>query len=184
MDARTWSRLVDPIKRRVASMLVRGVISLVNSAAKMQTIQVNARAGVPFDSVEHFEPYGFTSNPKDGAEAILAAINGNRDHTVAIIVGDRRYRLTGLQSGEAALYDDQGQKVYLTRAGIIIDGAGKPVTFKNLPKVRMECDLDVTGEIKDNCDTTGTTISHIRGVANIHTHNTPSGVSDVPNQVM
>lgn len=184
MDARTWSRLVDPIKRRVASMLVRGVISLVDSAAQMQTIQVKARAGDTFDHIEHFEPYGFTSNPKNGAEALLAAINGNRDHTVAIVVGDRRFRLTGLQSGEAALYDDQGQKIYLTRAGIVVDGAGKQATFMNLPKVRMECDLDVVGEIKDRCDTDGTTVSHMRDVSNIHNHNTPSGVSDVPNQVM
>lgn len=185
MDPRTWKRLTDPIKRRIASMLVRGVVSLINSADKMQTVQVQARAGDTFDHLEHFEPYGYTSNPKTGAEAILAAINGNRDHTVAIVIADRRYRLTSLKPGEVALYDDQGQKIYLTRAGIIVDGAGKQVTITNTPKTRMECDLDVVGEVKDLCDTSGSTLSHVRDVFDNHDHAGDSGgTTSKPNQVM
>ncbi len=38
-------------------------------------------------------------------------------------MSDRRYRLKGLQTGEVAVYDDQGQSVTLTREGIVVDGA-------------------------------------------------------------
>ncbi|TKV19105.1 baseplate assembly protein, partial [Citrobacter sp. TBCS-14] len=74
-------------------------------------------------------------------------------------VSDRRYRMKGLKTGEVAIYDDQGQSVTLTRAGIVVDGGGKVITFKNAPKARFEMDLDVTGQIKDLCDTSGQTMS-------------------------
>ncbi|WP_431477838.1 phage baseplate assembly protein domain-containing protein [Massilia eburnea] len=59
---------------------------------------------------------GFTSVPKPGAEGVVVFVGGNRDHGLVIAVEDRRFRLKGLASGEVAIYDDQGQKVHLTRA--------------------------------------------------------------------
>lgn len=85
----------------------------------MRTIQAETMAGDLRDDVEHFEPYGFTSEPKTGAEPLIVALDGDRD-PIAICVADRRYRLTGLTSGEVALYDDQGQEVVLAREGIRI----------------------------------------------------------------
>lgn len=86
----------------------------------MRTIQAETMAGDLRDDVEHFEPYGFTSEPKTGAEPLIVALDGDREHSTAICVADRRYRLTGLTSGEVALYDDQGQEVVLAREGIRI----------------------------------------------------------------
>lgn len=54
----------------------------------------------------------------------MAAVGGLRSHGIVIAVEDRRYRMTGLQSGEVALYDDLGQQVYLTREGILIKSPG------------------------------------------------------------
>jgi phage gp45-like len=78
--------------------------------------------------LEHFEPYGFTSRPKDPdatgqAEAVFVSIGGNNDHQIAIVVGDRRYRLKDLEKGEVALFDDQGAFVKLSSAGIIVEPA-------------------------------------------------------------
>ena len=89
-------------------MLVRGTVVLVDSARKLQALQMRLTAGEIKDNLEHFEPYGFTSNPLAGAEGIAAFIGGDRSHGVLLVVADRRYRIQALQPGEVA-----GLMVYL-----------------------------------------------------------------------
>jgi phage baseplate assembly protein V len=79
------------------------------------------------DQVEHFEPYGFTSHPLPGAEALLLSLNGRRSHTLAGVVTDRRHRKTGLAPGEAALYSHEGDYVHLKNGRIIEVLAGAKV---------------------------------------------------------
>lgn len=120
MNARAWQQLTAPILRRIRLMLTRGLVKLVDPSTLLQSLQVEALAGEVLDGIEHFEPYGFTGHPYAGAEVVLASIGGRRAQSIVICVADRRYRLTGLAEGEVALYDDQGQKVHLKRAGIDI----------------------------------------------------------------
>ena len=120
-----FSRLIAPFARRLGNLLARGSVSAVNGAGKMRTLQIRMMAGEVKDNVEHFEPYGFTSEPLAGAEHVTAFFDGDRSHGVTLVVADRRYRLTGLESGEAAIHDDLGQKVHLTRDGIVIKTAKK-----------------------------------------------------------
>lgn len=181
-----FSRLIAPFVRRIGNLLARGTVAAVNAATKMQSLQMRLLAGEVKDAVEHFEPYGFTSNPKPGAEGVAVFLDGDRSHGIVLVVADRRYRLKSLASGEMAIHDDQGQKVHLTRGGIVIDGAALPIVIQNAPtvtvkaatKVRMETPLlEVTGEIKDNTDTTGKTMSGMRTAYNGHTHTDPQGGS-------
>ena len=144
---------------RVRGMISRAVISLVNDAAKLQALQVTLMADQTPDDVEHFQHYGLTSVPHAGAEGIALAIAGSTGHTAIINVDDRRYRLTGLQGGEVALYDDLGHKVHLTRDGIVIDGAGQDIRIINAPTVHIETNLHVTGAITADGDITGVGIS-------------------------
>lgn len=183
---REVSRLLVPIVRRIRLMAARAVVTVINDALKMQAVQVKLLDGEVRDNVERFQNYGFTSVPFSGAEGVYLSIGGDRDHGVVICVDDRRYRLKSLQPGETALYDDQGQKVHLTRNGIVVDAAGKTVTVQNAitvtikasTKVRMETPLlEVTGEIKDNCDATGKTMSGMRDIYNSHIHTDPQGGS-------
>lgn len=186
MNERLIARALAPYARRLGNLLARGVVSVVNAGAKMQALQVKLLAGEVKDGVEHFEPYGFTAHPKPGAEAVGVFFDGDRSHGAVIVVADRRFRLTGLAPGEAALYDDQGQKIHLTRAGIVIDGAGKPVTVTNTTKLRVEAPLlECTGQIKDLCDSNGKTMSGMRGTYNAHTHPGDSGgTTGTPSQGM
>ena len=191
-----FGKLIAPFARRLGNMLARGSVTAVSGGSKMRTLQIRMMAGETKDNVEHFEPYGFTSEVKSGSEPIAAFFDGDCSHGVVLVVADRRYRLTGLQSGEVALYDDQGQKVYLTRNGIVIDGANKPLVIQNVPtttvkaatKVRLETPLlEVTGDIKDKCDSTGKTMSGMRTTYNTHTHNennAAGGPTNQPNQQM
>ena len=183
---RQLGRALAPLARGLQNLFSRGVVSAVNPAGKMQTVQIQLLTGEGKDNVEHFEPYGFTAHPHVGAEQATGFVEGDRSHGIVLIVADRRYRLTGFAAGEVAIYDDQGQKVHLTRNGIVIDGAGLPVTITNTPKVRMETErLECTGEIKDRCDSDGMTLEGMRTVYNTHTHPGDSGgTTGQPNQGM
>jgi phage baseplate assembly protein V len=178
-------KMTEDMRGKVQLMVGRALLMAVNDQGAIQTAQVQLLAEEVHDDAERIQEYGFTSVPKKGAEAVVTFVGGNRDHGLIIAVDDRRYRLKGLQSGEVAIYDDQGQKVHLTRAGIVVDGAGKQITFKNAPKARMEMDLEVTGDIKDKCDTSGKTMAGMRTIYNGHDHNDPQGGAvEPPNQQM
>lgn len=122
---------------RLRGMVSRCVVSLVSDSFKMQALQVTMMEGQTSDDVEHFQHYGFTSVPLPGAEGVALAVGGSTGHTIVINVDDRRYRLKGMRDGEVALYDDQGQKVHMTRDGIVVDGGGKPVNIINTPSVTI-----------------------------------------------
>ncbi len=115
MVARTVSRLVAPLSRRVRLMARRAVVKLVYDDPKMQELQLAIFSGEVRDRVERWEDYGFSSHPIPGAEALVLALGGNTDHGAVVKVGDRRYRIRGLAQGEVAFYDDQGQVVHLKR---------------------------------------------------------------------
>lgn len=185
MSERLIARMTAPLARGLGNMLARGTVVLANAASKMQTLQVKLLSGEVKDGVEHFEGYGLTAKPHPGAECIALFFGGDRSHGVVIAVADRRYRLIGLAEGEVALHDDLGHKVHLTRAGIVINGAGQQITFLNTPKIRMECDLDVTGQVKDLCDTApGRTMAQMRTTYTGHTHNETGSVTAGPNQAV
>lgn len=158
------------MSRGLSNLLARAVVRGLNTATKCQMLQIEMAGGEGKSDIEHMEPYGFTAAPHTGAEAVAAYFDGDRSHGVVLVVSDRRYRIKGLASGEVAVYDDQGQSVTLTRAGIVVDGAGKPITFTNAPKARFEMDIEATGEIKDKCDSSGVTMSDMRISYNGHTH--------------
>lgn len=163
------------IGNRVRLMVARAVIGLVNDAAMLQAVQVQLRADEVRDRAERFQNYGHTSVPLAGAEGIAVAVGGSTDHMVVIVVDDRRHRPRNLEPGESALYDDLGQMVHITRDGIFIRGAGKAVTITDAAKVRIETDLEVTGQVKDLCDGGGKTMDQMRTAYNGHTHGAGPG---------
>lgn len=186
MSMHAFNRMLAPIKRRVQLILSRGVGHLSNSGTELQELQIELLSGEVLDGVEHFEPYGYTSNPHPGFEPIAASMAGKRSHTVCIVAADRRYRLKSLANGEVALYDDIGHVVHLTRAGIFIDGGGHQVTIINTPKLRVEGGIEATGDIEDRCDMPdGRTMNAMRQAYNGHTHPGDSGgTTGTPNQEM
>lgn len=173
----------ESLYRRVQAMIGRGVLSLIDDGKKVQSIQARFLAGETL-TMERFQQYGFTSHPHAGQEVIAAFLGGDRSHGVVIAVGDRSFRMKGMKGGEVALYDDLGQSVHLTREGIVIKGAGLPMTITDTPKLRVEADLEVTGQVKDMCDGGGRTMDGMRQIYNDHTHPEPDGQTDKPGQGM
>lgn len=148
------------MRNPIASALARGVVVLANSARKLQALQLRITAGEVKDDMEHLEPYGFTSCPKDGAEALVGFF-GDRSHGVVIMVADRRFRLQALKPGEVSLYTDEGDYLQFKRGRVI---EVKTATFKveasesvdfNTPVIRT------TGRIESAGDQVAAGISQI-----------------------
>jgi len=104
---------------KLMNVLTRGVVALASSASKLQTLQMRLTADEVKDGMEHLEPYGFTSCPHAGAEALAGFMGGDRSHGVVIVVSDRRYRIQELEPGEVAIYTDEGDKVHFKRGRVI-----------------------------------------------------------------
>lgn len=108
--AKIVAKMLAPYARRIRLIAARAVITLIDDASKLQGAQVKLLADEVRDLVERFQQYGYTSVPLPGAEGIYLSLNGSRDHGVLICVDDRRYRITGLQGGEVALYTDEDKE--------------------------------------------------------------------------
>lgn len=181
------AKMTEDMRGKINLMIGRALLAAVNDAGAIQTAQAQLLADEVQDDAERVQTYGLTSVPHEGAEAVVVFVGGNRDHGLIIAVEDRRYRLTGLAAGEVALYDDLGQKVHLTRAGIVVDGAGLPVTVQNTPSVTLQTadtyttgNLHVAGNIVaqgDISDHGNKSMAGMRTTYNGHTHTDPQGGS-------
>lgn len=162
------SRLLSPVWRRMRLLISRGVLKMSEDGKGLQEVQVTLLGDSPAWA-ERFQQYGLTSVPHGGAEAVVASVGGARAHLVALAVDDRRYRMASLKTGEVAIYDDLGQSVHLTREGIVIKGAGKPLAFVDCPVVTMDGDLEVAGDVRDHTST----MQGMRDIYNGHHHGGP-----------
>jgi len=152
------SRLLGPIQRRLAHLVARAVVTLVNDATRMQALQLGILADEPLDNVEHWQPYGYTYKPHAGAEALVVAVGGHRAHSVVIACADRRYRLAGLEDGEVALYDDLGNTVQLLRDKVQVT-AVQTLELK-APHVTINGNVAITGTVTNNGRNIGSTHTH------------------------
>ncbi|WP_249190324.1 MULTISPECIES: phage baseplate assembly protein V [unclassified Burkholderia] len=162
---------IDRTARRVMSALARGLVKVVNDSGGIQFMQVKFNPLQTNDNLPRCAEYGFTSNPPEDSDAVVAFAGGDRSNGVVIATGNAKYRLTQLATGEVAIHDNIGQSVYLTAAGIVINGGGNPLTITNTQKIRAETALlECTGDIVDNCDTTGRSMAADRIIFDGHTH--------------
>lgn len=121
----TVLRLLEPLRNRVAGMVARAAVSLVDDSKKMQELQLQLFAGEVISGAERVQNYGFTAKPfppsgTEAAEAVVLFVGGGRDHPLVVAVDDRRHRPKNLVDGEGMLYDDQGARVHLQRAQLFL----------------------------------------------------------------
>lgn len=112
---------LSELMRRIRMMLAHAVVRGMEEDAGLRRLNVSilrdeVKAGVP-----HYEPYGVSSRPHTGAEALLVFIGGNRDNAAALCVSDRRHRPKDLEPGEVVVFDDQGQEVRIKRTHIEVN---------------------------------------------------------------
>ncbi len=177
------NKLFGPMARRLGNLVARGKVLAADSAAKLQTLQIGLLAGETKDRVEHFEPFGHTAKPMPGAEHITLFLDGDRSHGVTVVVADRRYRLQGLQDGEAAMYDAFGNKVHLKADGTLEVLAATKVQITS-PLVTLSGNLQVAGNVTYSGTLTGPTATIGGKSMTTHTHSgvqTGGGNTGAPN---
>lgn len=112
---------------RHGNALGRTAVEEVDDTKLMQETKHSLFTDEQQAQIEHAHPYGFTNVPKKptgqgsvrrAAEAFMSYMGAGRSHGVAVVVGDRRFRLHQLAEGEVAMYDDQGQQVHFKRSGL------------------------------------------------------------------
>jgi phage gp45-like len=121
---------------RHGNALGRTAVEAVDDTKAMQESTHSLFTNEQQAQIEHVHPYGFTNVPKKptgqgamrrAAEAFMSYMGAGRSHGIAMVVGDRRFRLYKLQEGEVALYDDQGHQIHLTRNGIVTSAPNSKV---------------------------------------------------------
>lgn len=102
--------LAQRLANRMRNIAARAVVQLVDDGRKLQMLQVGALADEDIEDAEHHQPYGFSSVPLSGAEAVVVFPNGDRSHPLVISVSDRRHRPTEGEPGEVTMYSHTGAK--------------------------------------------------------------------------
>ncbi|WP_174891594.1 phage baseplate assembly protein V [Candidatus Hamiltonella defensa] len=169
------------LSRLCSRLMVRGT----NSTAACQRVDVSLIAGETKAGMEYLEPYGFTGIAHAGAEGVALFLSGDRSHGIVINMAYRRYRLKDLQTGEVALYTDEGDHIVLKR-GRVIEVTTDTFVVKAKNKVVLDTPrVDTSGEItaeksivsqSEIQDKLGS-LSSMRDQYNRHTHPGDSGGS-------
>lgn len=157
-----FRKLVRPLGIRIANMVARGVVQIADDSKKLALLQLGVLAGETVDAGEFHQAYGFSSVPLAGAEAVVLFPNGDRSHPLVVALSDRRNRPTGMQPGEACVYNDKGAKVKLLTNGDIEvqPGAGG--------KVYIRSDGGASDKLVTKTD------------FDTHTHPAPGGATSAP----
>lgn len=179
-------RFLAPLTNRVRNMVVRGIVKMTNDDKKIQQIQASLLAGELKSGIEHYQNYGFTSNPLPGMETAIVFCGGDRSNGVIVGIGDRQFRLKSLKPGEVAIYTDEGdflkfergRKVTLNTLFLTVNATQEMVL--NAQKIAVTASEKISFQTPiiqtsgDVCDKNGT-MQSIRDTFNIHAHPGDSG---------
>lgn len=191
--------MIAQIDKRISRALggirlaFRGVLTLVKAAGAVQLVQLDGLAGEQLQDAELFQHYGYTSNPPAGTMAIVLPIGGKTAHGIVIATEHGSYRLKSLQSGEVAIYTDEGDSIVLKRgrlieattqtftlnAGVAINLNAPTITANastevalNTPVVAASADVKAQGDVIDHGNKS---MSAMRDAHNQHEHPDPQG---------
>jgi phage baseplate assembly protein V len=148
---------IERMYRRILMVVGRGRIKTGRDDGPAQLLQVRLGQLETVDNIPRLAEYGFQSMPPADTDAIVLFAGGNRSDGVIIATGSQKYRMRSLKTGEVSISDDQGQSVYLTRTGIVINGGGFPITLENAPTITLDsAHVKVTGNASIGTGATGT----------------------------
>src|SRR4051812_34441314 len=106
------NRFLAPLKRRIFGMLSKALIESLTDSTDLQisTISLN---GETHSNVERVQPYGTTSRPLQGSQAVVLFLGGDRGNPLLIACDDGRHRVKLDVDGEFAIYSKFGNKLVM-----------------------------------------------------------------------
>ncbi|ARK86037.1 phage baseplate assembly protein V [Burkholderia pseudomallei] len=172
--------ILERVARRVLLSLARALVTTVNDSGGVQMMQVKLNALETRDNTPRPVEFGLTSNPPVGSDAFVVFLGGDRSNGVVLGTVHQPSRPTGLQPGETMIYTQDGKQIYLTASGgIKVKANNQPVEVDNATIVTINASTKIravtprfecTGDIVDNCDTTGRSMASERVIFNGHNH--------------
>jgi len=148
-----FQRAIKPTKDRLFMLAGRALLMAINDDEKIQQVQLQALAGESLDKVQRFQEFGFTSVPPVGTEAVILSLGGSRNNSIVIATENRNVRMKNLQSGETAIYTDDGTYIVLKKAGQVEVKAATLLTV-DVPNTLIKGNVT----INDNLLVKGTTV--------------------------
>ncbi len=137
--------VIERLYRCVMLAFGRGRITFVDDSGAVQKLQVRFGSMEIIDNMPAPHDYGYTCHPPIGSDVFASFLGGNRSNGLVVSIGSQAYRMKNLASGEVAIYDALGQSVHLTQSGIVINGAGLPITING--DIQLNGSLNATGDI-------------------------------------
>jgi len=114
------NKLMMPIKRGISVMIAKALITSVTDGNKtIQLVQVDLGNNQAASDIERVQNFGFSSHPKNLAQAIVLALAGNRDHMVVIAVDDSNFR-PGVAKGDSVVYNSDDMRIELKGEEILL----------------------------------------------------------------
>ncbi|MBB3947208.1 phage baseplate assembly protein V [Rhizobium skierniewicense] len=116
---------------KVRGLVRRVSIKNIRDDGEAQTASIEVADGIWRDNVEVAQQYGMTSSaPEDGGLAIAIAVGGDEGDMIVLPIGNPSSRLSGLDAGDAALYNQFGDRVVVRAGGGIEVTAANSVALK------------------------------------------------------
>lgn len=111
--------LIERLANRVQLMIGRAVIEAVKDSGGIQLVKIAGLADELQEDVEHVQAYGLAGNAPAGSEAVVVFCGGNREHGIAVVVGNGTNRPTDSEPGEVVLWSTFGKNIKLNKDGEI-----------------------------------------------------------------
>jgi phage gp45-like len=129
----------------IGGTLRRATILKVDDSGPQQLLNLQGLAADFPRNVVHIFPHGFSSNSPLNAEGILKSLGGRSDRAMFIGGEHPQYRQRNLPSGNAVLYDDQGNVVWMKGAGgVTIQTAAGEIAISSAVKISIQANGDIT----------------------------------------
>jgi len=188
--------MIEVIRREIGRHLagvrsgIRAVVQGISIARRIQRVNAEGLAGESLQDVELMQQFGFTSALPAGAQIIVLPLGGRTSASVIIASEHGAYRLQLNNQGEAAMYNQWGDYVWLKKDGIAEVKAATRVDV-TCPLGRFTGDVEIGGAlhvvgninsdasvvaVHDVADSGGSkTMAAMRTAHNNHNHTNPEG---------
>ena len=104
---------------KMHNLMAFGKVVAVDDTGPVQRLQVRLDDQTLIDGVYAPIVHGVSSNPPIGSDVTCLAVAGDRSCMVAVAVGNKGMRHTGLTAGQVALYDGGGSTILLDGSGTV-----------------------------------------------------------------
>lgn len=114
------NRILAPIKREMKTMIVRGIVKIIQEDTKIQVYQVESFEDDLRDDVEKFQEFGFKSYAPVNSEVIMINVGGSNEHSVVISSEHREtlQKLEKLDEGDSMFYNKEGKYLHLKKKNL------------------------------------------------------------------